>query len=203
MSSSECTVVFTIKSKEICDLLREYGFKIEDIYGENPKDTISSNGTIIYPNGEELCVELAGTDELFCCVPKDTVFEWLIEFIGASHLWDKLKKDGKDIVKLKSDLEKSIKECSIKAGYIITDGEGSFCTNINIKDGKKRTALLTDEMWLEDPDHDLVLGCELDELTRLMMLEAFKDKLIIGPDEFADLYADFAEQHGKITTVEL
>ena len=58
-------------------------------------------------------------------------------------------------------------------------------------------------MWLEDPDHDLVLGCELDELTRLMMLEAFKDKLIIGPDEFADLYADFAEQHGKITTVEL
>ena len=96
-------LVFTIKSKEICDLLREYGFKIEDIYGENPKDTISSNGTIIYPNGEELCVELAGTDELFCCVPKDTVFEWLIEFIGASHLWDKLKKDGKDIVKLKSD----------------------------------------------------------------------------------------------------
>ena len=54
MSSSECTVVFTIKSKEICDLLREYGFKIEDIYGEDPKDTISSNGTIIYPNGEEI-----------------------------------------------------------------------------------------------------------------------------------------------------
>lgn len=187
-SSSSSFIAFTIKSKKICDFLRENGFQIMGDGGEESKDIISSSGTIITPDEEEICIDYMDPDELSFSEPTGTVFEWLLELINASDLLYSLEDaEDKDIDELLRKYEKSIKECSIKGGYSVTDGEGSFCMDISIKDGKKRTALLTDEMWLENPEHDLVLGC------------ALEDAEIFGEDE----YAAFAEKHGKITTVEL
>ena len=46
-SSSSSFIAFTIKSKKICDFLRENGFQIMGDDGEESKDIISSSGTII------------------------------------------------------------------------------------------------------------------------------------------------------------
>ena len=144
-SSSSSFIAYSIKSKKLIDFLEELGYQFEI---DESCDTLTEFDTIIKPDGEELFpVQAIIDDELAVYPLEGTIFEWFLEMIGGEDLLFEFCEDDEDQETKIKAIERSIKECDISAGVAETDGDGSFCMHVTIKDGQKTTAILTDAKW--------------------------------------------------------
>ena len=176
-ASSSSFIAFSIKSSKMIESLEEIGFQFE----LEADDTITETDTIITPDGKEIIPQQALlNDELYLDESdlNKPIFEWFLNmFQGYDAFFELCEEDDRVAERKIKNIEKSIEECEISGGSAVMDGEGSFCMHITVKDGKKTSAVLTDEIW--DYCDDIPLGIAMEE---------------------ADSYADFADEHGEVKT---
>lgn len=160
-SSSSSFIAFSIKSKKMIAELEEIGFQ----FVLADEDTITDSDTIITPDGEEIVPEMALWDDELCVQEFDadkTIFEWFLDmFNGYDAFFESCEDDEDETKKIKA-IEKSIKECEIAGGDAVTDGDGSFCMHITVKDGVKTTAILTEDDWDGGPN-EVCLGLAIED----------------------------------------
>ena len=174
-SSSSSFIAYSIKSKKMIDFLEELGYQF-DI--DDSCDTLTEFDAIITPDGEEIFpLQAVIEDELAVSPLEGTIFEWFLEMIGGEDLLFEFCEDDEDQEEKIKSIEKSIKQCEISAGVAETDGDGSFCMHVTIKNGQKTTAILTDEKW--DCRNGTCLGIAMeDPASCASMADEYGDKQV-------------------------
>ena len=156
-SSSSSFIAFSIKSKEFIKSLEDIGFRFE----LKTNDTITESDKIITLNGKEIEPGFdIYTEEFYLQEfdPDKTIFEWFLKMFDGQDAFIESCVDAEDAAEKIKAIEKSIKKCEIKGGVAITDGDGSFCMHITVRNGKKKTATLSEENW----NGEIGLGCEIE-----------------------------------------